>query len=194
MTRELENVHAIDPIQLLQALGEGVYGIDHEGRTSFINAAAERMLGWSSSEIQGQRQHDLVHHSHESGNVHTSEDCPIHGVLETGHPVRVTSDVFWTKNKTALPVEYTATPIFENGQVTGAVVAFRDITEDRRARREAEEQQNLLRESQAIARLGSWEWDIASDRISWADETYRIFGIEPGTPLDLPSYTARVHP
>ena len=194
MTRELGNVHAIDPIQLLQALGEGVYGIDRDGRTTFINAAAERLLGWTLGQLQGQRQHDLVHHSHEDGTAHALKDCPIHRVLESGRAARVTSDVFWTKNRTPLPVEYTATPIFENDKVTGAVVAFRDITEDQRARSEAEDQQNLLRESQSIARLGSWEWDIASDRISWSDETYRIFGVEPGTPLDLPSYTARVHP
>jgi PAS domain S-box-containing protein len=194
VTRELENVHAIDPIQLLQALGEGVYGIDREGRTTFINAAAERMLGWSSTELLGRPQHDVVHHSHLDGSPHALTDCAIHAVLATGRPARVAADAFWTKARTPIPVEYTATPIFENGAVAGAVVAFRDISSDQRAQRDAEDQQKLLKESQAIARLGSWEWDIASDRIAWAEETYRIFGIEPGTPVDLPTYTARVHP
>ena len=194
MTRQLENVHAIDPIQLLHALGEGVYGIDREGRTTFINAAAERMLGWTASELMGRAHHDIVHHSHADRSAYAVEDCPIHAVLKTGRPTRVLSDVFWTKAKAPLPIEFTATPIFENNTVTGAVVAFRDISEDQRTQRQAEDQQKLLIESQAIARLGSWQWDIASDRISWSDETYRIFGVEPGTPIDLPTYTGRVHP
>ncbi|MBA3949083.1 MAG: PAS domain-containing protein, partial [Acidobacteria bacterium] len=59
---------------------------------------------------------------------------------------------------------------------------------------EAEEQQSLMHEAQAIARLGSWQWDVKADRVTWSDETYRIFGMTPGEPLDLAVYNARVHP
>ena len=194
MTRELENVQAIDPIQLLQALGEGVYGVDLEGRTTFLNPTAERALGWTLGELAGRVQHEVVHHSHLDGTPHLITACPVHRVMTTGRPARVASDVFWTKDGKPVPVEYIATPVSENGRITGAVVAFRDITQEQIARRESLMHQQLLAEAQAIARLGSWEWDIAQDRVAWSDETYRIFGFEPGTPVDLAAYSARVHP
>lgn len=195
MTRELEKIQTIDPIQLLQALGEGVYGMDCDGRTTFINAAAERMLGWKAEDLLGRGLHGLVHHSRLDGTPFDVADCPIHGVLKAGETARVDADVFWTKTGDPVRVEYVATPIFDDTKdITGVVVAFRDVTEELRARRQAEDQQALLLEAQAIARLGNWEWRIAEDRITWSDETYRIFGMTPGEPLDLATYNARLHP
>ncbi|MDQ3069119.1 MAG: PAS domain S-box protein [Acidobacteriota bacterium] len=194
MARELVNEPAIDPTQLLQALAEGVYGLDLQGRTTFLNAAAERLLGWPAADILGKRQHDVIHHTHRDGSSHPLSTCPIHQVLRTGQPRRVDDDVFIRKDGTLVDVEYTATPLYDNGSVVGAVVAFRDITEERRANREDERRQQLLTETQSIARLGSWEWDIENDHITWADETYRIFGMTPGQPLTLATYSERVHP
>ena len=193
MTRELENVQAIDPIQLLQALGEGVYGVDLEGRTTFLNPTAERVLGWTLGELGGRVQHEVVHHSHLDGTPHRITDCPVHRVMRTGRAARVESDVFWTKDNKPVPVEYIATPVSDRGRITGVVVAFRDITQEQIARRESLMHQQMLAEAQAIARLGSWEWDIARDRVMWSEETYRIFGFEPDTPVDLAAYSSRVH-
>jgi len=193
VTRELENVQAIDPIQLLQALGEGVYGVDLEGRTTFLNPMAERALGWTLGELAGRVQHEVVHHSRLDGTPHPIADCPVHRVMMTGRAARVESDVFWTRDNKPVPVEYIATPVSENGRVTGAVVAFRDITQEQIARRESRMHQQMLAEAQAIARLGSWEWDVVHDRVIWSEETYRIFGLEPGAPVDLAAYRSRVH-
>src|SRR5690606_19911365 len=54
--------------------------------------------------------------------------------------------------------------------------------------------QEMLHEALTIARLGSWEWEPGTDRLTWSDETYRIFGVESGTPIDLATYNARLHP
>lgn len=194
MTRELVNEPGIDAAQLLQALGEGVYGLDCEGRTTFVNAAAERMLGWTAGELIGQLQHVVVHHSRPDGSAHRIEDCPVHGVLRTGRAARVDHDVFWSKDGRPVDVEYIATPVFDHDRVTGAVVAFRDVTAEEGLRREADRRLELLNHAQSIARLGSWEWDVVNDTIEWADETYRIFGLTPGTPLKLETYSGRIHP
>ena len=194
MTRELVNEPGIDAAQLLQALGEGVYGLDRDGRSTFVNTVAEQTLGYSAAELIGKLQHEIVHHTHANGSPHPVEDCPIHRVLRTGQSVRVEDDVFWAKDGRAVRVEYVASPIFDNGGVCGAVVAFRDATSEYALREEAQRRLELLREAQTIARMGSWEWDFRNDQIDWADETYRIFGVEPGTPVNLTSYGERIHP
>ena len=130
MTRELVNEPGIDAAQLLQALGEGVYGLDRNGRTTFVNAVAERTLGWTAGELLGQPQHDLVHHSHADGTPHSLQDCPIHRVLRTGEASRSDNDVFWTRNGAAVRVEYIATPIHDDSGICGVVVAFRELSTD----------------------------------------------------------------
>ncbi|HEX6323319.1 MAG TPA: PAS domain S-box protein [Vicinamibacterales bacterium] len=134
MTRELANEPGIDAAQLLQALGEGVYGLDREGRTTFVNTAAEQALGWTAAELLGRLQHELVHHSHADGSAHRLEDCPVHRVLKTGQAERVEQDVFWTRDGAPIPVQYIATPVFDDaGGICGVVVAFRDTGAERQA-------------------------------------------------------------
>jgi diguanylate cyclase (GGDEF)-like protein/PAS domain S-box-containing protein len=61
--------------------------------------------------------------------------------------------------------------------------------------RHASARQQGMAEAQQLARLGSWEWDVSSGRVTWSDELYRLFGSAPGHPLDTPeTLTARVHP
>ncbi len=52
----------------------------------------------------------------------------------------------------------------------------------------------LLSEAQTLTHIGSWEWDIRRDVVTWSDELYRIFGVEPGRPVTYGSYLGRVHP
>ena len=52
---------------ILNAAGEGIYGLDEEGHITFANPAAERMTGYSFSELSGKRQHDMIHHSKSDG-------------------------------------------------------------------------------------------------------------------------------
>lgn len=120
---------------ILSAAGEGIYGVDAEGRTTFVNPAAEDMLGWTADEIVGKEIHSLIHHSHESGCHYPSQDCPIYAAFCDGVVHRVVDEVFWHKNGTPIPVEYTSTPIKDNGHLVGAVVIFRDVTEQKNAQK-----------------------------------------------------------
>ncbi|RXF68484.1 sigma 54-interacting transcriptional regulator [Hansschlegelia zhihuaiae] len=120
---------------ILRAAGEGVYGVNAEGTTTFVNPAAERMLGWSAEELVGRNMHSTVHHHHPDGSHYENDDCPIYAAFRDGAVHHVTDEVFWRKDGAPLWVEYTSTPIRDRGVVVGAVVVFRDIGQ----RREADE-------------------------------------------------------
>ena len=107
-----------------------------EGRTTFINSAAEKMTGFSAEEMVGKCQHLLVHHSRADGTSYDREACPIYAAFRDGKVHRVADEVFWKKDGTCFPVEYVSTPVLENGKLVGAVVVFRDITERKRANEE----------------------------------------------------------
>jgi len=121
---------------ILDSAGEGVYGLDAAGNTTFVNEAATRILGWRAEDVIGQPLHDIHHHSHEDGSPYPREDCPIYKAIHDGQVHQVDCEVFWHTDGSSVPVEYTSTPILERGEIAGAVVVFRDIS----ARREIERQ------------------------------------------------------
>ncbi len=121
---------------ILNAAGEGIYGMDTEGKTSFVNPAAERILGWQADELIGRNVHKLIHHSYPDGEHYPDQNCHIFAAFRDGEVRHVEDEVFWSKAGKAIPVEYTSTPILEAGRLVGAVVIFRDISE----RKQAEEQ------------------------------------------------------
>ncbi len=121
---------------ILESAGEGIYGFDQRGRTTFVNPAAEKMTGYTAKEMIGQCQHKLSHHSHPDGTPYPPEKCPIYSAFFEGKVRKVSHEVFWRKDGTCFPVEYVSTPIRKNMKILGAVVVFRDITERKRAEEE----------------------------------------------------------
>jgi formate hydrogenlyase transcriptional activator len=118
---------------ILQAAGEGIYGVDNKGMTIFVNPAAARMLGWEADALIGQPMHALLHHTRPDGSHFPKEECSIYAAFKDGAVHHVDDEVFWRKDGSSLPVAYTSTPILENGKLAGAVVVFRDITEQKLA-------------------------------------------------------------
>jgi PAS domain S-box-containing protein len=114
---------------ILNGAGEGIYGMDTEGKATFINPAASEMLGWKSEEIIGKDIHTLIHHTHKDGTSYTLTQCPIHTILHDKKAPRTSTEVFWKKNGTSFSVEGVYTPIIEKKQIKGVVVVFKDITE-----------------------------------------------------------------
>ena len=114
---------------ILQAIGEGVYGLDKDGKATFVNPAAEAMTGWHRDELIGKVIHDFHHHTHADGSHYPHHDCPIYNSIQDGKVHHVDHEVFWRKDGTSFPVEYTSTPIFDGEQLVGAVIVFKDITE-----------------------------------------------------------------
>jgi PAS domain S-box-containing protein len=114
---------------ILNSAGEGIYGLNLEGITTFVNPAAAEMLGYQLEELQNQPMHEIVNHSTSEGIVYAWQENPIYQTIQTGKVHYVTNEIFWRKDKTSLPVEYVSTPIWEQKQIVGAVVIFKDITE-----------------------------------------------------------------
>jgi PAS domain S-box-containing protein len=120
---------------LLQAAGDGIYGVNADGITTFINPAAERLLGYDGNELVGKNMHEMVHCKHSDGSHYSVKQCPIYAAFNDGIVHHVDDEVFWRKDGSVFPVEYTSTPIVEHGMLIGAVIIFRDISD----RKEAED-------------------------------------------------------
>ncbi len=114
---------------ILNAAGEGIYGLDLEGKTTFANPAAEAMLGYGANELLGKSQHDLIHYARSDGTPYPKEECPVYATCKNGKVHHVMDEVYWRKNGSSFLVEYVSNPILENGELAGAVITFRDITQ-----------------------------------------------------------------
>jgi PAS domain S-box-containing protein len=124
---------------ILDSVGDGIWGMDMEGRLTFINRRGAEMLGYPPQELLGQNMHALIQHSRADGTPYPAEESPIFGSAQHDAPLHVGDDVFWRKDGKPLPVEYVACPLVQSGQVDGIVVAFTDVTERRRLDRMKDE-------------------------------------------------------
>ncbi len=121
---------------ILDVMGEGVYGVDSEGNTTFVNPAATKITGYEAADLIGRHQHEILHHTKSDGTPFPAKTCPIYMTIRDGAVHRVADDIFWKKDGTSFPVEYVSTPIREGGKIIGAVVSFKDITERKRMEEE----------------------------------------------------------
>ncbi len=115
--------------QILSSAGEGIYGLDLNGLTTFVNPAGLKMLGYSLDELSGKPQHLMIHHTHKDGSSFPREECLIYDTFKHGKVHKVDNEVFWRKDGTSFPVEYKSTPIYHGNDLVGAVATFQDISE-----------------------------------------------------------------
>jgi PAS domain S-box-containing protein len=142
--QRLRNEQAV----ILNSIGEGVHWIDLDGNIHFENPAAEKMLGYQPGELIGKPAHATMHHTRADGTPYPRCACSIHATLQDGAVRRVQGEVFWRKDGSSFPVDYTAAPIRdEHGQLVGAVVVFTDITERKKTEIEIERMNKKLVET-----------------------------------------------
>lgn len=131
--------HSLSPVAvdrltlLLESTGEGIFGIDLDGRCTFVNRAAAQALGWRTDAVLGRNMHALIHHSRRDGAHYPESACPIFNAFRRGLPCRIDDEVLWRADGSSFPAEYSSYPVIEDGAVRGAVVTFVDITERKRA-------------------------------------------------------------
>ena len=122
---------------ILESVGDGIYGVDMNGNTIFVNPALLRMTGYEEKELIGRNLHYILRHSRSDGSLYEREDCPILSTLLKGESFfNITDEVVWRKDGTGFPVEYTSAPIVAQDKITGAVIVIRDVTERRKAEEE----------------------------------------------------------
>lgn len=123
--------------RLVDAVAEGIASIDPDGRCTLLNRAGAKILGYMPGELLGQSWHEQVYHSYSDGSPRPASTCPILAAARGEQRARVDEDVFWRKDGTPVLVAYTASPIEDEGVITGAVVTFTDLAELKRAERTA---------------------------------------------------------
>jgi two-component system, OmpR family, sensor histidine kinase VicK len=122
---------------ILESVGDGIFGIDLEGKVTVINPAAAQMLGYKPQELLGRTMHHITHHTRADGSPYPIEECPITNSLKNLVTARVSDEVFWRRDGTSIPVDYVARPQIDpgseqgggTGTAVGVVVAFTDVTE-----------------------------------------------------------------
>ncbi|MEO7338176.1 MAG: PAS domain S-box protein [Caldimonas sp.] len=151
--------------RLLDSAAEGLYGVDMQGRCTFINRAALEMLGYADeSAVIGRDIHALIHHSYADGSPYPASESRIYQAYRELEELHVTDEVFWRRDGTSFPVEYWSHPVLKDGRIQGAVATFFDITERL-------QMQTMLREGEVrIAKLV----DAVTDGVITIDASRRI--------------------
>ncbi len=152
--------HSLEALQgqnqlLLDSVGEGILGLDRAGQITFVNPAASRALGYDPEEMRGRRAHALIHAKRLDGSPIAADACPILAALGDGQ-VHQGDDLFWRKDGSSLPVEFVSTPIRGEGDIVGAVVAFKDVADRQRL-------ESQLRHAQKMEAVGQLAGGIAHD-------------------------------
>ena len=116
------------------------------------NPAAARTLGYDSpAALLGKNIHALIHHTRLDGSPYRQDECPVYQSFHTGKNAQVRDEIFWRKDGTSFPVEYSSRQIRRKGKVVGAVVSFVDITDRQRQEIEVRHSQKL----EAVGRLAA---------------------------------------
>lgn len=167
--REIERENQL----ILAAAGEGIYGVNVDGITTFVNPAAEEMLGFKASELVGKDMHTVIHHHKANGTHYPHEDCPIYNAFRQGTIKTVDDEVFWAKNNKPIRVEYTSTPIRDAGAVVGAVIVFRDIT---KRKQDEEKLKSTLEDNAKLRKRLEMENAYLQEEIRSHTNHYNILG------------------
>jgi PAS domain S-box-containing protein len=114
---------------ILNGAGEGICGLDRAGLVTFANPEATALTGWESSAFVGRHFHETVHHSRPDGSPYPFQECPVAGCLLDGIVHHGDEDVYWHKDGSSFPVEFTSTPVLDESGVAGAVVVFKNVAE-----------------------------------------------------------------
>ncbi len=148
---------------ILESAAEGIFGMDVDGKATFVNSSALKMLGYESDEMVGKNIHQLIHHSYGDSSHYPVESCPFQHALTLGHVQNSQNEVLWRKDGTSFQVEYSVMPIQSDKDTLGAVVTFRDISEQIIAGLEKTALEVQLQQAQKMDAIGQLTGGIAHD-------------------------------
>lgn len=181
---ELSLVQSEERVRLLlDSSGEGVYGIDTQGRCTFANPAAVRLLGYAdATDLIDKNSHALFHHRRPDGSPYPVETCPIYQAMRTDQGTHSEDESFWRADGSSFPVEYRSHPVRRDGRTIGAVVTFNDISDRKRVEATLRLRDRSLR---AISQgLFITDPSRSDEPIIYVNEAFgRITGYEPAEAL-----------
>ncbi len=148
---------------ILESAAEGIFGLDNAGHATFVNSSASKMLGYLPEEIVGEPIHSLIHHSYPDGGEYPIEDCPFNQALLGGGVQSNQTETLWNKAGGCFPVEYSVMPLRSGSVMLGAVVTFRDISEQVQSEAEKKMLQTQLQQAQKMDAIGQLTGGIAHD-------------------------------
>ena len=149
---------------VLNSVCDGIYGVDVQGNCIFMNRSMRENTGWEIKDFREGNQHILLHHSHEDGSVHKLEECPVYLTFMDKQPRYIDDDVFWKKDGTCFPVEYSSTPIIDyKGDAVGSVVVYRDISDRKLADEEKRRHQTEIAHMARLNTMGEMTSGIAHE-------------------------------
>ena len=148
---------------ILNSAGEGIYGLDLDGRTTFINAAGAKMLGYTIEELTGKHLHSIVHSKKLDGSIYPWDQCPVNKIMKSGGIYSASNEYFWTKDQKSVPIEYLVHPIEEKNSIKGAVVVFKNISDrlDKESKLKIAQQQ--AQQSEKLAGVGRLAEGVAHE-------------------------------
>lgn len=180
---------------ILMSVGDGVIACDHQGRVTVINPVAEIMTGWQQAEAVGRSLDEVFVILNEDTRLPVAN--PVERVLREGLVVGLANHtVLVAANGEERPIADSGAPIFnDQGTISGAVLVFRDQTEERQAEARLNRANSLLARAEEMAEMGWWEFDLSSRVVSTSSSARRIYGlsndawtIEDAQRLPLPEY------
>jgi diguanylate cyclase (GGDEF)-like protein/PAS domain S-box-containing protein len=140
---------------ILSSVGDGVYGVDADGTIQFINPAALDLLGYATPEdLVGRSAFETFHYATEDGSMMQRMASFLHQCYLKGSDVTAWQTTFWTAQRRMIPVECTVHPLRMDGERTGSVVAFRDVS----VRRQLEEELRWQAEHDGLTKLHNRVW------------------------------------
>lgn len=164
---------------LLQSASDGIFGISSDGRLTFINHAAEQMLGYTQAEFIGKNLHTLIHHSYRDGTPYPIENCKMNKSRTEGGYFKIDDEVLWRKDGSSFEVEYTSTPMIKNDEIVGSVTVFKDITERKKLEHELRKTLILADNALELSDSGFWEIPIdGSNCFVTSKRAAEIFGLD----------------
>jgi len=180
--------------QILESTGEGMYGVDDNGKITFINPVACDILGYAQQELLGKYEHEIFHHSFKDGSKYPEDKCPIKSSYKNGTVNQIDNEVFWRKDGKSFPIEYLATPIKEMEKIVGSVVSFRDISKKLESEKQIRISEMRLKIATESAGIASWEWYLENNIFHFSEKYKEILGYSSDEEMDLEIWKSYIHP